>query len=256
MSELQEYFLFKGYNHCSASSCHLVWKRWCPPWWLVIYQAGSEPWDHSRIPKLYHSRWHLKAIFMSKGAYGWKRNRNKILALWYKASYSATPAQISWWSEEDVYFFSRAQKLSYELNVGGLCNLCDDFGHSNFNSLELLLGNLREEGFITASTHSEFTGISRQYQKFLKVQFLREVRNRANYILLPADFILCFADRKNRLSVPLKRVTTCHVVFICGSSNKTTKTWHVKVLQPILSEYEMAVSIFEGNLHRIRNKCL
>ena len=116
----------------------------------------------------------------------------------------------------------------------GLCNLCDDFGHSNCDSLELLLGNLREEGVISASTHSNFTGMSRQYQKFLKVQSPKEVRNRANYILLHADFILCIADRKNRPCVPLKRATTCHVVFICGSSNNITKIGYAKVPETIL----------------------
>lgn len=88
-----------------------------------------------------------------------------------------------------TYIYSHLPK-NFRMNsmLAGLCNLCDDFGHSNFDALELLLGNIREEGVISVSTRSNFTGMSRQYQKFLKVQFPKEVRNRANYILLHAAF--------------------------------------------------------------------
>ena len=120
-----------------------------------------------------------------------------------------------------TYIYSHLPK-NFRMNsmLAGLCSLCDDFGHSNFDSLELLLGNIREEGVISVSTHSNFTGMSRQYQKFLKVQFPKEVRNRANYILLHADFILCIADRKS--------------LHNCGSSNKITKVGYAKVLETIL----------------------
>jgi len=59
--------------------------------------------------------------------------------------------------------------------LAGLCNLCDDFGHSNFELLQLLLDNLKKAGIINAATHSETVSASRQYQKYLKVEFPKEV---------------------------------------------------------------------------------
>ena len=60
--------------------------------------------------------------------------------------------------------------------LAGLCNLCDDFGHSNLESMELLLDNLKGESMLLACTHSQFISVMRKYQKFLKVQFPKELR--------------------------------------------------------------------------------
>ena len=40
--------------------------------------------------------------------------------------------------------------------LAGLCNLCDDFGHSNFESMQLLLDDLKKDGLLHAAAHSEF----------------------------------------------------------------------------------------------------
>ena len=60
--------------------------------------------------------------------------------------------------------------------LAGLCNLCDDFGHSNFESLLMLLEKLKDEGAMVHATHNQLVETTRQYQKFLKVQFPKEVR--------------------------------------------------------------------------------
>lgn len=66
--------------------------------------------------------------------------------------------------------------------LAGLCNLCDDFGHSNFESMEVLLDDLNKVGVLPAAAHSEFVSTTRQYQKFLKVEFPKEVsRNTVQY---------------------------------------------------------------------------
>ena len=66
--------------------------------------------------------------------------------------------------------------------LAGLCNLCDDYGHSNFESVHLLLVDLKKVGVLPAAAHSGFVSATRQYQKFLKVEFPKEVRrNKAQY---------------------------------------------------------------------------
>lgn len=60
--------------------------------------------------------------------------------------------------------------------LAGLCNLCDDFGHSNFESLLLLVDDLKSEGVLETS-HAQLVHATRQYQKFLKLQFPKEVSN-------------------------------------------------------------------------------
>lgn len=75
-----------------------------------------------------------------------------------------------------TYIYSHLPK-NFRMNtmLAGLCNLCDDFGHSNFESLELLLENLKKEDVL--ATQSQLLCTSRQYQKFVKVQFPKEVSN-------------------------------------------------------------------------------
>ena len=58
--------------------------------------------------------------------------------------------------------------------LAGLCNLCDDFGHSNFDSLLCLLDDLKNEG-VLADSHPQLVKVSREYQKFLKVKFSKQV---------------------------------------------------------------------------------
>ena len=59
--------------------------------------------------------------------------------------------------------------------LAGLCNLCDDFGHSNFESLQLHLDDLKKDGTLSDSMHSEFKSSTRLYQKYLKVDFPKEI---------------------------------------------------------------------------------
>lgn len=54
--------------------------------------------------------------------------------------------------------------------LAGLCNLCDDFGHSNFESVHLRLNDLKKVGVLPATAHSEFVSATRQYQTVLKVE--------------------------------------------------------------------------------------
>ena len=59
--------------------------------------------------------------------------------------------------------------------LAGLCNLCDDFGHSSFESLQLHLDDLKQDGTLSDSMHYEFKSSTRLYQKYLKVDFPKEV---------------------------------------------------------------------------------
>lgn len=78
-----------------------------------------------------------------------------------------------------TYIYSHLPK-NFRMNsmLAGLCNLCDDFGHSNFESLKLLLDDLKKAGMINAAAHSEIVSASRQYQKYLKVEFPKEVSSK------------------------------------------------------------------------------
>lgn len=58
--------------------------------------------------------------------------------------------------------------------LAGLCNLCDDFGHSNFDSLLSLLDDLKNEGVLNTS-HPQLVEECRDYQKFLKMKFSKQV---------------------------------------------------------------------------------
>ena len=58
--------------------------------------------------------------------------------------------------------------------LAGLCNLCDDFGHSNFDLLLSLLDDLKNEGVLDTS-HPQLVKDSRDYQKFLKMKFGKQV---------------------------------------------------------------------------------
>ena len=58
--------------------------------------------------------------------------------------------------------------------LAGLCNLCDDFGHSNFDSLLSLLDDLKNQGVLD-TTHSQLVKDTRDYQKFLKMKFNKQV---------------------------------------------------------------------------------
>ena len=73
-----------------------------------------------------------------------------------------------------TYIYSHLPK-NFRMNsmLAGLCNLCDDFGHSNFESTQLLFDGLKKVGVLHVAAHSEFVSTSRQYQKFLKVDFPR-----------------------------------------------------------------------------------
>ena len=59
--------------------------------------------------------------------------------------------------------------------LAGLCNLCDDFGHSNFDSLLCLLDDLKNEG-VLADSHPQLVKVCRECQKFLKVKFSKQVQ--------------------------------------------------------------------------------
>ena len=71
-----------------------------------------------------------------------------------------------------TYIYSHLPK-NFRMNtmLAGLCNLCDDYGHSNFESIHLLLDDLKKVGVLPAAAHSEFVSATRQYQKLLKVEF-------------------------------------------------------------------------------------
>ena len=58
--------------------------------------------------------------------------------------------------------------------LAGLCNLCDDFGHSNFDLLLSLLDDLKNQGVLDTS-HPQLVKDSRDYQKFLKMKFGKQV---------------------------------------------------------------------------------
>ena len=58
--------------------------------------------------------------------------------------------------------------------LAGLCNLCDDFGHSNFDSLLSLLDDIKNHGVLD-SAHSQLVKDTRDYQKFLKMKFNKQV---------------------------------------------------------------------------------
>ena len=58
--------------------------------------------------------------------------------------------------------------------LAGLCNLCDDYGHSNFDSLLELLDDLNCEDVLDTPV-SQLKQITRNYQKYLKLQFTKEV---------------------------------------------------------------------------------
>ena len=58
--------------------------------------------------------------------------------------------------------------------LAGLCNLCDDFGHSNFDSLLSFLDDLNNERVLVDS-HPQLVKDCREYQKFLKVKFSKQV---------------------------------------------------------------------------------
>ena len=75
-----------------------------------------------------------------------------------------------------TYIYSHLPK-NFRMNsmLAGLCNLCDDFGHSNFESLQLHLDDLKKDGALSDSMHSEFKLSTRHYQKYLKVDFPKEV---------------------------------------------------------------------------------
>ena len=76
-----------------------------------------------------------------------------------------------------TYIYTHLPK-NFRMNsmLAGLCNLCDDFGHSNFDSLLVLLDDLNREGILD-SPHSRLVQSSREHQKFLKLQFSKEVSN-------------------------------------------------------------------------------
>lgn len=57
--------------------------------------------------------------------------------------------------------------------LAGLCNLCDDYGHTNFNALESLIQKLKDESL---ENHQEMLGAVRNHQKFLKLQYKKQVR--------------------------------------------------------------------------------
>ena len=60
-----------------------------------------------------------------------------------------------------TYIYSHLPK-NFRMNsmLAGLCNLCDDFGHSNFESLQLLLDDLKMAGMMNAAAHSETVSTS------------------------------------------------------------------------------------------------
>ena len=58
--------------------------------------------------------------------------------------------------------------------LAGLCNLCDDFGHSNFDNLISLLDDLKNQG-VSNISHPQLAKDSREYQKFLKMKFSKQV---------------------------------------------------------------------------------
>ena len=74
-----------------------------------------------------------------------------------------------------TYIYTHLPK-NFRMNsmLAGLCNLCDDFGHSNFDSLLALLDELNCQGVLNAPL-SSLTQIARQYQKYLKLNFSKEV---------------------------------------------------------------------------------
>ena len=59
--------------------------------------------------------------------------------------------------------------------LAGLCNLCDDFGHSNFDSLLALLDDLNCQGVLNTPLAS-LIQITREHQTYLKLKFAKEVR--------------------------------------------------------------------------------
>ena len=75
-----------------------------------------------------------------------------------------------------TYIYSHLPK-NFRMNsmLAGLCNLCDDFGHTNFESLLSHLDDLKTEGALSDIDHSEFVSMTRRYQKYLKVEFPKEV---------------------------------------------------------------------------------
>ena len=58
--------------------------------------------------------------------------------------------------------------------LAGLCNLCDDFGHSNFDSLLALLDDMNCEGVLSTPL-SNLIQITREHQTYLKLKFAKEV---------------------------------------------------------------------------------
>ena len=58
--------------------------------------------------------------------------------------------------------------------LAGLCNLCDDFGHSNFDSLLSLLDDIKNQGVLDTA-HPQVGKDVRDYQKFLKMKFNKQV---------------------------------------------------------------------------------
>ena len=61
-----------------------------------------------------------------------------------------------------TYIYSHLPR-NFRMNMmlAGLCNLCDDFGHSNLESVQLLLHNLKRDGLLHAAAHSEFISSTR-----------------------------------------------------------------------------------------------
>ena len=56
-----------------------------------------------------------------------------------------------------TYIYSHLPR-NFRMNtmLAGLCNLCDDYGHSNFESVHVLLDDLKKVGVLPAAAHSGF----------------------------------------------------------------------------------------------------
>lgn len=73
--------------------------------------------------------------------------------------------------------------------LAGLCNLCDDFGHSNFDSILALLDDLNCQGVLNTPLAS-LIQITREHQTYLKLKFAKELERHSNSSELCLDYAL------------------------------------------------------------------
>jgi len=59
--------------------------------------------------------------------------------------------------------------------LAGLCNLCDDFGHTNFEVLQQLVLQLDKENVLENANSAK--EVIREHQKYLKLQYKKQVGN-------------------------------------------------------------------------------